>query len=348
MSVDYRSCLGENRLLFLVMIAALILISYLVFPLLDGMILGVVFAYVGLPVRNLFGKRRLLGSAIATFCIAIPISMIVGIGAIEVVNQFIWMAEHQGEILKAASFLITDLHIPQVVMEELNVSIKNVVSIAASIASSIPVFGLGKAFSLGVLNFILSLPVCYFLLADGHKLGGFLMSILPPEKAEINEKYLTKIDRMLSGIILGSVYTAITGGLVSIIIFFMFGVPRPYALASMVFLAGLIPFMTWLVFIPASIYRYFTLGPFDALVFFAVGSVLVHVAELVIRPYFVYTKSSLHPLLVMISFMGGGLVAGIAGFFLAPALVGMLVAIYQVNQEELAKQVAEEDNDALP
>jgi carbonic anhydrase/acetyltransferase-like protein (isoleucine patch superfamily) len=46
------------------------------------MILGVVFAYIGLPVRNLFGKRRLFGSAVATICIAIPISMIVGIGAI--------------------------------------------------------------------------------------------------------------------------------------------------------------------------------------------------------------------------------------------------------------------------
>ncbi len=345
MSFDSQSRLSENRLMLLVVIAVLVLISYLVFPLLDGMILGVVFAYIGLPVRNLFGKRRLIGSIVATICIAIPISMIVGIGAIEVVNQFIWLTEHQSEILKAASFLIVDLHIPKVVMDELNLSIKNVVSIAASIAGSIPIFGLGKAFSLGVLNFILSLPVCYFLLADGHNLGGVLMSILPSEKAELNEKYLIRIDRVLSGIFLGSVYTAIAGGLVSVVIFFIFGVPRPYALASMVFLAGLIPFMTWLVFIPASIYRYFVLGPFDALVFFMVGSVLVHIAELVIRPYFVYTKSSLHPLLVMISFMGGGLVAGIAGFFLAPALVGTLVAIYQVNQEERSKLETEKDNE---
>jgi predicted PurR-regulated permease PerM len=150
---------------------------------------------------------------------------------------------------------------------------------------------------------------------------------------------------MLSGIFLGSVYTAIVGGLVSIVIFYLFGVPRPYALASMVFLAGLVPFLTWLVFIPTSISRYFLLGPADALVFFAVGSILVHIAELVIRPYFVYTKSSLHPLLVMISFMGGGLVAGIAGFFLAPALVGMIVAIYQVSQEELVKKAPAEDGD---
>jgi predicted PurR-regulated permease PerM len=338
-----RSWLHTNRLLLLVVIPALILVFYLVFPLLDGMILGVVFAYVGLPIRNLFGSRRVLGSLVATFCIALPISVIVGMGAIELLNQFIWLAEHQSEIIKAATFLIGDLRIPQVVIEELTLSIKNIVSIAASIMASLPFLGLGKAFSLGVLNFILSLPVCYFLLSDGHKLGGFFLAILPEDKAELNMKYLTRIDRMLSGIFLGSVYTAIAGGLVSIVIFYLFGVPRPYALASMVFLAGLVPFLTWLVFIPTSLFRYFLLGPVDAIVFFAVGSVLVHIAELIIRPYFVYTKSSLHPLLVMISFMGGGLVAGIAGFFLAPALVGTIVAIYQVSQEKAAMQESTED-----
>lgn len=345
MYFEFRSCPGANRLITLIIVAALILIFYLVFPLLDGMILGAVFAYIGLPVRNIFGDRRILGSLVATFCIAIPISIIVGIGAIEVVNQFIWLAEHQGDIINAASFLIGDLHIPQVLIEELSLSIKNIVSIAASIAGSIPVFGLGRAFSMGVLNFIISLPVCYFLLADGHKIEESILTILPPEKNGINRKYLSRINGMLSGIFLGSIYTAIAGGLISIAIFYLFGVPRPYALASMVFLAGLVPFLTWLVFIPTSIYRYFLLGPMDAIVFFAVGSIMVHVAELVIRPYFVYTKSSLHPLLVMISFMGGGLVAGIAGFFLAPALVGMIAAIHQVNQEEHSAQTDEVNSD---
>jgi len=338
-----RPWLHENKLLLLCVIAALILVFYLVFPLLNGMVLGVVFAYVGLPIRNLFGNKRVLGSLVATFCIAFPLSVIVGLGAVELVNQFIWLAEHQSEIIKASTFLIGGLRIPQVVIDELTLSIKNVASIAGSIVASLPFLGLGKAFSLGLLNFILSLPVCYFLLSDGHKLGGFFLAILPGGKAELKMKYLTRIDRMLSGIFLGSVYTAIAGGLVSLVLFYLYGVPRPFALASMVFLAGLVPFLTWLVFIPTTISVYFLQGPVDAIIFFIVGSFLVHVAEFVIRPFFVYAKSSLHPLLVMISFMGGGLVAGIAGFFLAPALVGTIVAIYQVSQEEAGLKKAAED-----
>lgn len=72
----------------------------------------------------------------------------------------------------------------------------------------------------------------------------------------------------------------------------------------------------------------------DALLYFLAASVLVHIAELVIRPYIVYARSSIHPLLVLLAFLGGGLVAGISGFFLAPAMVGVVTGIFQVMQEE--------------
>jgi predicted PurR-regulated permease PerM len=71
----------------------------------------------------------------------------------------------------------------------------------------------------------------------------------------------------------------------------------------------------------------------DALLYFISASILVHTAELVIRPYIVYTKSSIHPLLVLLAFLGGGVVAGISGFFLAPAMVGVVTGVFQVMRE---------------
>jgi predicted PurR-regulated permease PerM len=108
-------------------------------------------------------------------------------------------------------------------------------------------------------------------------------------------------------------------------------------MASIVFLAGMVPFLTWLVFIPTAIIMYFEYGLMEALFFFLAASILVHVVELVIRPYIVYAKSSLHPLLVLLTFLGGGLMAGMVGFFLAPAMVGVLMGIYQAVREENEK-----------
>jgi len=92
---------------------------------------------------------------------------------------------------------------------------------------------------------------------------------------------------------------------------------------------------SWLVIVPITLYRYFEMGLFDALLFFAISTALIYLpSDLIIRPYIVSTKSTIHPLLVILSFVGGVLVAGIGGFFLAPALMGVVVGVYQVQKEE--------------
>jgi predicted PurR-regulated permease PerM len=57
--------------------------------------------------------------------------------------------------------------------------------------------------------------------------------------------------------------------------------------------------------------------------------------ELVVRPYIVYARSSIHPMLVLLAFLGGGLVGGVFGFFLAPAMLGTISGIYQMIKSEL-------------
>jgi predicted PurR-regulated permease PerM len=125
------------------------------------------------------------------------------------------------------------------------------------------------------------------------------------------------------------------GSIIAAFIFYGFGLPRPFALASIIFVAGMVPFLTsWVVIVPVAVYKYVISGWGDALAFFILASTLIYLpSELLIRPYLVSAKSSLHPLLVMLSFLGGALVAGIGGFFLAPAIMGAIVGIYQVRRE---------------
>jgi predicted PurR-regulated permease PerM len=216
--------------------------------------------------------------------------------------------------------------------------LENAIGIITAIASGIPIFTLGRSDSLGIINFILSIPVCYFLLVDGEKLTGAITALASPEKVEVYRKYLSRIDWILSGIFLGSIYTSIVGGIISAAVFFAFGVPRPFALASIVFIAGMVPILTtWAVLVPIALYRYVSMGPFEAALFFVVSSMLIYLpSELLIRPLLVSAKSSVHPLLAMLSFLGGALVAGVSGFFLAPAIMGVIVGIYQVRREEAA------------
>ncbi len=326
--------LSKREWQLLITAALVILVSYFIWPLLEGLVLGMVFAYVGRPVQNQFGKNRRIGSLAATICIVVPISVVFALGVFEIVSQTRWLEIHQKEIIATSYEFIYHIHIPPIIFDELSRGMANLMELSLHLLTSLPVFSLGTAITVGIVNFLIALCVCYFLLLDGKRLKEVVMETLNLKDMDIEMKCLTKIDGILCGIYIGSIYTAIAGGITSVAIFYLFGVPRPFAMASIVFLAGMVPFLTWLVFIPTAISRYVEFGPVDALLFFLAASILVHVAELVIRPYIVYTKSSLHPLLVLLAFLGGGLVAGIAGFFLAPAMVGVVMGIYQVVKDD--------------
>jgi predicted PurR-regulated permease PerM len=318
---------GQEELLLMVSIVLAIILAYLILPLLDGMVLGVVFAYVGRPVRALFGGRRRLGALAATFCIAVPLSLIFAQGLMEGAGQLAWLEGNQAKIMEGISEFVSGLHITQAAYLEMLGSLQNMAGLAAQLLANIPLM-IGRALSLGIINFLIAFFVCYFLLLDGARIKEMATAFLSPE-SELS-RCLVKTDLILSGIYVGSIYTAIAGGITSVAIFYIFGVPRPLAMACIVFLAGMVPFLTWLVFIPTAISRYLSFGATDAILFFLAGSILVHLVELVIRPTIVHAKSSLHPLLVLLTFLGGGLVAGIAGFFLAPAMVALVMGALQV------------------
>ncbi len=366
MEKDLRSQLVENAWIILPILFILLLITYFLFPLMDGIVLGVVLAYVARPIRDKFGRRRRLGSIVATIAIILPIFLILGLGGVEVVSQLNWVVENQGEIIRRfgtffrnfevplenSEILAAIYDIPPAIYEDLTGSLKTMIEILARVLSSVPVFSYGMSLVLTVLNLIASIYVCYFLLMDGGRLARGVMTILPSENISIYKKYSARIDSILSGIFIGAIYTAIVSGLISAMVFYAFDIPRPFALASIVFISGMIPVLSsWLVIVPITLFRYFEMGLFDALLFFAVSTALIYLpSDLIIRPYIVSTKSTIHPLLVILSFVGGVLVAGIGGFFLAPALMGIVVGVYQVQKEETessgaALQAAEESVD---
>jgi predicted PurR-regulated permease PerM len=337
MQLDLPIRLGKKNWLIIFTLALVVLLSYYIWPLLDGLVLGLVFAYVGRPVRDLFGANRRIGSLAAIICIVVPLSAIFAAGVIETSNQIRWLESHERVIVSLIFELVSKVHIPQAIFDEISRGMANLMGMGLNLLASLPVFSLGSTITLGIINFLIAFCVCYFLLLDGNLLGKAVREIFNLDDNSFELRCLARIDSILCGVYMGSIYTAIAGGITSVAIFYVFEVPRPFAMASIVFLAGMVPFLTWLVFIPTAIGRYIEIGPLDAALFFLAASILVHIAELVIRPYIVYTKSKLHPLLVLLAFLGGGLVAGIAGFFLAPAWVGVVTGIYRVMTEDRAR-----------
>jgi len=337
------SCLRARRNGLLAATLLLILLStYFIWPLLDGIILGVVFTYLGRPVRDLFGKKRMIGSLAAIICIIAPLCIIFAAGVFEAASRLMWLQSHRAAIVANGQEFLSRIYIPQFIFDEISRGMENLMGIGLSLLTSLPVFGLGTTLTLGFLNLLIAFCVCYYLLVDGDKLFEAANAFLKRKDGDFELRCLGRIDGILSGIYTGSISTAMVYGIASIPIFYLFEIPRPQAMASIILLAGVVPFLTWIVFLFTAISRYIEVGPMEAIVFFIAASVLVLVAELIVRPYIVYARSSIHPMLVLLAFLGGGLVGGVFGFFLAPAMLGLISGIYQILQAELVEMKGHE------
>jgi len=312
-------------------------IVYAVLPLIDGIVLGVVFAYVGRPINNKLSKYTRFAPFIATACIITPILFILGMGAIEIVNRIIWVVEHHLEIMTSFTATIEGLDLPEFIYDEEDISqmIENLTASAIGIIGQIPAFEYAKKLTILAINFIVSVFVCFFLLMDGDRFVALIRDLVPQPNIGIVDAFTEHADQILSGIFIGNLYVAIFASMISVFVFYVFGVPSILAMASLIFLASLIPiFAGWMILGPIAVGRYFEYGLWDAIIFYAVAATVIYgPTELVLRPYIVGVKSYTHPLLMLLMFIGGALIAGIAGFFMAPALMGILIAAYRTYED---------------
>lgn len=317
-------------------IAVLLCLSFLVLlPLADGIVLGLVFAYIARPIQLLFKERRKLGALVASLCIFIPLVFIIGIGILEIMNQVTWIINNKTAVTSASVDFIHALNIPQELVAILNDAVRNLSASLLPAIGSIGIIGYAQSISRFVINFMISIFLCFYILADGDRLYSAFLGVMPNDYKGIVNRYACHLNLILRGIFLGNAYSAIIVSVTSVVVFFAFGFPHVLALATLIFIASVLPlFAGYMVLIPLALMRYIQHGFESAVFFFVVASVVIYgPPELILRPYLTSMQSKIHPMLLILAFLGGAFVGGIAGLFAAPILLGALVAAYRVYQE---------------
>lgn len=334
-STDGVSILIKQKwkiLLAVIIFLVSVLFFIIIVPLLDGIILGIVLAYVARPMKTYLDRYIPRASPyIATFAIVFPIFLIIGLGIIEIFNELIWLAKNYNYAVNTLLDLIESMNLPVFVEEKTKDVIINFTSYLLPVIRQLPVSAIARSFTMFILNTLISVVLCFSLLVDGASLVERIMDIVPEEVNEFSQRFEKHLDGILSAIFIGNTYSAIAVGVLSLIVFSAFKLTNVLALSALMLIAALVPlFAGYMVIVPVSIYRYFALGSQEALVFFVVCVLVIMIPpELLIRPYIIHTKSNIHPMLIIIAFIGGGLVGGIAGFFIAPMLLGAIIAAYR-------------------
>lgn len=325
-------------------VAVLLCFAFLILlPLADGIVLGIVFAYIARPIQIKFNRHRKIGALVASLCIFIPIVFIVGVGVVEILNQISWIIDNQTAVVSAILDFISDLNIPKELLGNITDAVWSLFTSLLPAVGSIGIFSYARGIGLFVVNFIVSIIFCFYILADGDRLFSAFLGVIPKEYKGIVNRYACHLDLILRGIFIGTAYSSLIVSVTSVFVFYIFGFPHALALATLIFIASVIPlFAGYMVLIPLALMRYLQSGFESAAFFFVVSSLVIYgPPELILKPYLTGMRSKIHPMPLILAFLGGAFVGGIAGFFAAPILLGALVAAYRVYQEQIHPELVE-------
>lgn len=192
---------------------------------------------------------------------------------------------------------------------------------------------LGAAFS-GIASLFLSLFIffiaLYFFLRDGIRLKHTLMH-LSPLKDSYDEIVSSRIILAVNSVIKGNLTIALLQGMLTGIGFTIFGVPNSVLWGAVAAIAALIPGLgTGLVFLPTIIYMLVTDNTVSAIGLTIWGVLAVGLIDNFLGPRLIGSGIQLHPLLVLLSVIGGITFFGAIGVFLGPLSLSLLFALLSI------------------
>jgi predicted PurR-regulated permease PerM len=216
--------------------------------------------------------------------------------------------------------------------EMLNEAARMIRSIAEALSNNLLEF-FSNLFGI-VFGGVVVLISAYYLLKDGSKIKMSLLA-LSPLGDEYDEIVLRKVIIAVSAVMNGTLVIGLVKGVLAGIFFWMFGIPAPLFWGTMTGFASFIPvFGSAIVTVPAVLYL-LLIGRIGAAIgLFAVSVLLIGVIDNFLQPKLVESKTNIHPLLILLSILGGIKFYGFAGFILGPLTLAVLMAFIDIYEKE--------------
>lgn len=170
----------------------------------------------------------------------------------------------------------------------------------------------------------------YYILRDGKKLKKSLIFLSPLSDKE-DEIIFDKLEMAINSVIKGNLIVVLTQGALVSIGFAIFGVPGAILWGATATVSALIPGIgTALVIVPAIVFLFFQGQIIFALGLFIWGFLAVGLIDNFLGPKLIGRGANLHPLLVLLSVLGGFALFGPVGFIVGPLTLSFLFSLLDI------------------
>ncbi len=190
-----------------------------------------------------------------------------------------------------------------------------------------------------IMALLMLIILVFFLLIEKDRIMVHVERILPLNNIQQNH-LITQIKDTVYGVVLGQIVIAVLEGVVGGIGLWLFGVPDPILLGILIGIFALLPIVgASLVWIPATIYLIvkgimISQSPvlMDGIFLFIYCFVLINFIELILKPKLMSSRTSVHPVIILIGIIGGMKLFGAGGFILGPLVLSMLIKIFEIQE----------------
>ncbi|MBF8280522.1 MAG: protein of unknown function UPF0118 [Candidatus Magasanikbacteria bacterium] len=181
-------------------------------------------------------------------------------------------------------------------------------------------------------KFFIMAVTLFYLLRDGRALGKFLLALSPLKTSDEIHIFET-FKSAGKAVFIGNLVSALSQGVIGGLGFLMFGVGSPVLWGTVMGFLALIPLLgPYLIFLPATIYMIAVGKPIALILGFLLYNILItSTVDNFIKPKLIGSKINVHPLLVLLSILGGLKLFGILGILYGPLIVVIFLALVDMG-----------------
>lgn len=188
-----------------------------------------------------------------------------------------------------------------------------------------------------VLGIVITMASLFFFLAEGENMVNAVVRLSPLEEKYLRE-LVEEFVRVCRAVVTASLLSAVVQGLLAGVGFYFAGLENAVALLMLLTMVlSMVPFTgAATVWVPVCLYLYFVEGRLAASIMLAVyGAGVISTADNFIKPMVLHGQSNLHPLLALLSVLGGIQALGPIGIVVGPMVVVFLQTTLKILQREL-------------
>ena len=182
---------------------------------------------------------------------------------------------------------------------------------------------------------VMVIAIYYFFL-DGPQMIHTIMQ-LSPLADRYEKELLSKFNSVSRSVVVATLLSAVVQGLLAGIGYFFAGAGSLFLLTILTTILALVPFVGAIaVWLPTALWIAFVENRAAAAIGLGIyGMLVISMADNVIKPFILHGQSNMHPLLALLSVLGGVQVLGPIGILVGPMLVAFLHAFLEILRQEL-------------